>query len=76
MRTPIQTAGFVIALMGVSGTIDHLAYQPILGPFLNAFNRYVFPNVSLLSGYELYANLMVAVVGVLVIVAAERLAPT
>jgi predicted membrane-bound mannosyltransferase len=72
MRRPVQTVGFVLVLMGVSGTIDHLFYQPILGPFLNAFNRYVFPSVEVLSGYELYANLMVAVVGVVVIVVAER----
>jgi hypothetical protein len=50
--------GLVLVLMGISGTIDRLFYQPILGPFLNAFNRYVFPNVDVLSGYELYANLM------------------
>ena len=72
MRRPVQTVGFVLVLMGISGTIDHLAYQPILGPFLNAFNRYVFPNVGVLSGYELYANLMVAVIGVVMIVVAER----
>ena len=64
MRRPIQTVGFVLVFMGISGTIDHLFGQPILGPFLNAFNRYVFPQVSVLSGYELYANLLVAVVGV------------
>ncbi|GAA1289909.1 hypothetical protein GCM10009609_66940 [Pseudonocardia aurantiaca] len=64
--------GLVLVLMGISGTIDHLFLQPILGPFLNAFNRYVFPSVEVLSGYELYANLMVAVIGVVVIVVAER----
>jgi hypothetical protein len=72
MRKPIQTVGFVLVLMGISGTIDHLAVQPLMGIFLNAFNRYVFPHVDALAGYELYANLMVVVVGVLIIVLGER----
>lgn len=73
MSKAIQTAGLVLALMGISGTIDHLAYQPIMGPFLNFFNRTVFPRVDFLAGYELYANLIVAALGLVVAVATERL---
>ncbi|GAA3762954.1 hypothetical protein HDA32_005898 [Spinactinospora alkalitolerans] len=72
MRKVIQTVGFVIALMGVSGTIDYLAVQPVFG-FLNVVNRLVIPRVDFLTGYELYANLSLAVLGVVVVVAAERI---
>ncbi|TDV56252.1 hypothetical protein [Actinophytocola oryzae] len=69
MRKIVETVGFVLLVMGVSGTIDHLAVQPVLG-FLNVLNRLVFPQV--VPGYELYANLAVAVLGLAVLVAAER----
>jgi hypothetical protein len=72
MRKVVELVGFVLVFMGVSGTIDHLAVQPIFG-FLNVLNRFVFPKV--LPGYELYANLMVAVFGVILLVAAARSRP-
>lgn len=69
MRKFLEVVGFLLLVMGVSGTIDHLAAQPILG-FLNVLNRRVFPTV--VPGYELYANLTVAVLGFAVMVAASR----
>jgi hypothetical protein len=72
MRKVVELVGFVLVVMGVSGTIDHLAVQPIFG-FLNVLNRFVFPKV--LPGYELYANLMVTVFGVILLVAAARSRP-
>lgn len=69
MRKVVEFVGFVLLAMGVSGTIDHLAVQPILG-FLNLLNRWLFPKV--VPGYELYANLTVAVLGLVVLVAAAR----
>jgi hypothetical protein len=72
MRKVVELVGFVLVFMGISGTIDHLAVQPIFG-FLNVLNRFVFPKV--LPGYELYANLMVAVFGVILLVAASRSRP-
>jgi hypothetical protein len=72
MRKVAELAGFVLLLMGVSGTIDHLAVQPVLG-FLNVLNRLVFPHV--VPGHVLYANLVVALLGVLVLVAAHRTRP-
>jgi hypothetical protein len=72
MRKVVELVGFVLVVMGISGTIDHLAVQPIFG-FLNVLNRFVFPKV--LPGYELYANLMVAVFGVILLVAAARSRP-
>jgi hypothetical protein len=69
MRKVVELVGFVLLVMGVSGTIDHLAVQPIFG-FLNVLNRFVFPKA--VPGYELYANLAVALLGLALIVAAAR----
>jgi hypothetical protein len=66
MRSALQFTGVVLVAVGVSGTIDRLlGYQPIFG-FLNVVNRMLIPTVDGLSGYELYANLSVAVMGVVV----------
>jgi hypothetical protein len=71
MRSALQFAGVVLVAVGVSGTIDRLlGFQPILG-FLNVVNRFLIPNVDALAGYELYANLSVAVAGVVVVFAAS-----
>ncbi|GAA1302662.1 hypothetical protein Psi02_48010 [Planotetraspora silvatica] len=67
----MQFAGFVMILQGVSGAIDHLAVQPFFGIVLNLFNRVVVPRVSLLSEYPLFANLTLAFLGVIVVIAAE-----
>lgn len=71
MRKLVELFGVVLLAMGVSGTIDHLAVQPFLG-FLNVLNRVVLPEV--VPGYELHANLSVAALGLVVVVAAERTA--
>jgi hypothetical protein len=69
MRSALQFAGVVLVAVGVSGTIDRLlGYQPIFG-FLNVVNRVLVPRVDGLSGYELYANLSVVVLGVVVFAA-------
>jgi hypothetical protein len=69
MRKAVEFLGAVLLAMGVSGTIDHLAVQPVLG-FLNVLNRWLFPKV--VPGHELYANLAVALLGVVILVAATR----
>ncbi len=67
MRTLLQFAGVVLLAVGVSGTIDRLlGHQPIFG-FLNVVNRFLIPRVDGLAGYELFANLSVAVLGVVVL---------
>ena len=69
VRSVLQFAGVVLVAAGVSGTIDRLlGYQPIFG-FLNVVNRFLIPSVDALTGYELYANLSVAVLGVVVFAA-------
>lgn len=69
MRKAVELLGALLLAMGVSGTIDHFAVQPVLG-FLNVLNRWLFPKV--VPGYELYANLVVALLGLVILVAATR----
>jgi hypothetical protein len=76
MRNAIQVLGVVLFLQGVSGAIDHLAVQPFMGLFLNLFNRVVIPRVDFPTGYELFANLTLAVFGAVLVVAAERTEPS
>lgn len=64
--------GLYLVAAGISGTIDRLAYQPIMGFFLNFFNRYVIPHVGVLKGFEIFATLTLAVIGVVIVVITER----
>lgn len=75
MKKTLGAIGFIVCLMGISGTIDHLWRQPIMGWALNFFNREIFPQVDVLSNYALFANLIVAVLGVVIIIIAERISP-
>ncbi|TXK34518.1 hypothetical protein [Nonomuraea sp. C10] len=72
MRKAIQIVGFVLALQGISGAVDHVAVQPFFGFFLNFFNRVIIPRIDVLTGYELFANLALAALGVVLVIAAER----
>jgi len=72
MRKVVESIGFVLLVMGVSGTIDHLAVQPVLA-FLNVLNRVVFP--KFLPEHVLFANLTVALLGLLILVTAEHTKP-
>jgi hypothetical protein len=74
MRNAIQALGLVLTLMGISGAIDHLAVQPFFG-FLNVVNRVVLPRLDFLDGYELFANLLLAAIGVVVLILADRKEP-
>ncbi|MFJ2029769.1 hypothetical protein [Streptosporangium sp. NPDC087985] len=76
MRKAIQLLGIVMLLQGVSGAIDHLAFQPFLGLFLNLFNRVIVSHVDFLAEHALYANLSLATLGVVVAVAADRARPS
>jgi hypothetical protein len=72
MRKAIQFAGLILALQGFSGAIDRVFVQPFMGIVLNFFNRVIIPRVAFLTGYELFANLALAALGVVLIIAAER----
>ncbi|MCC5576164.1 hypothetical protein IMZ11_11005 [Microtetraspora sp. AC03309] len=76
MRHALQLAGLYLVVSGISGTIDHLAVQPVFGTFLNFFNRVVIPRIDFLAGYEIYANLSLAVFGGVLVIAADRTRPT
>ncbi|WP_433357093.1 hypothetical protein ACQP25_22545 [Microtetraspora malaysiensis] len=71
MRHAIQLFGLYLVVAGISGTIDRLAAQPFLGAILNFFNRVVVPRVDLFTGYEVYANLGLALLGGVIVVAAD-----
>jgi uncharacterized membrane protein YraQ (UPF0718 family) len=75
MRKTVQLVGLVMVLQGVSGTIDQLAVQPFMGVLLNAFNRYVVNKWDVFEGREIFANLVVAILGAVLIIAAERIKP-
>ena len=76
MRNAIQVVGFVMVLQGVSGAIDHLAVQPFMSILLNLFNRVVIPRVDLLADHALLANLALALLGLVVMAAADRPQPS
>lgn len=71
----VQLVGAFLLLAGISGAIDHVAAQPFMGIVLNVFNRHVIPNIDALRGYELFANLMIAVLGLVIVVAVARTRP-
>jgi len=73
MRRTVEVVGLFLVAEGISGVIDHLWYQPVFGFVLNFVNRIVIPRLDFLAGYEVLANLAVAVLGGLVLLASTRL---
>ncbi|MEV0643979.1 hypothetical protein AB0I28_01825 [Phytomonospora sp. NPDC050363] len=73
MRKTVETSGLILVLVGVSGAIDRLWTQPIMSLILNAFDRWVVPELSFAAGYEVFANLMLSVIGAVIIVIGGRL---
>jgi len=71
VKSFLRLLGFFLIAAGISGTIDHLAAQPFMGIVLNVFNRLVIPGIDALHGYEIYANLSVAVLGGVLVAAAR-----
>lgn len=76
MRKSLQGVGFLLTVMGISGVIDHLWTQPILGIVLNAFNRFVVERLPGLQENAILANLGLSAVGILLIVVTEALSRT
>lgn len=70
MRSTLQGVGAYLVLAGVSGTVDHLWTQPVLGLFLNWFNRFVVPGVEILAEHAVVANLGLAALGAVLLAAA------
>lgn len=73
MKKAFGAVGFIIVLMGISGTIDHFWRQPIMGWVLNFFNREIFTKVDWISNYALFANLIVVALGIVILVVTERM---
>ncbi|MGO1539175.1 MAG: hypothetical protein ACTHW3_07360 [Leucobacter sp.] len=73
MKKTLGAIGFIVTLMGVSGTIDHLWRQPLMGWVLNFFNREIFTKVDWISNYALFANLIIVVLGIVILIIAERI---
>lgn len=71
MRTVIQLVGLFVALQGALGAIDHLFGATLLGFVFNFFNRVIIPQLGFVTGYELFANLVLAAIGVIIMVAAQ-----
>jgi hypothetical protein len=71
VRAGSQVVGFFLLVAGVSGLIDHLWVQPLMGALLNVFQRQVFPRIDALSGHEVAANVGVALLGLLVLVVTD-----
>lgn len=73
MREIVQAGGVFLVASGVSGAIDHVAVQPVLGVVLNLVNRLVIERLDALQGWEVVANLAVAALGLVVVLVAERI---
>jgi hypothetical protein len=71
MRKAVELVGLVLLVEGVSGTVDHLAVQPFFSFALDFVNRVVIPRLDFLAGHELLANLAVAALGAVLILAAN-----
>lgn len=71
MREIVRLLGLLLLLEGVSGAIDRVAVQPFMSLFLNFFNRVIVERLDVLTGYELFANLALAALGGLLLVASR-----
>lgn len=71
MKWIVGAVGVLILTIGVSGFLDHLAAQPLLGTVLNALNREVFEPHAPASAALL--NIGVATIGAAVIAGARRI---
>lgn len=72
MRKVLQVLGIYLVIAGISGTLDQVAVQPIMGVVFNAFNRFLLPHLDALKGYEVHANLSLSVVGAVLLLAVGR----
>ncbi|MEV4097229.1 hypothetical protein [Streptosporangium saharense] len=75
MREIVRLLGLLLLLEGVSGAIDRVAVQPFMSVFLNFFNRVIVERLDVLTGHELFANLALAALGGLLLVASRTSAP-
>ncbi|MER7622029.1 hypothetical protein [Streptomyces sp. NPDC126503] len=71
MKRFLEVTGFLLTVFGVCGVIRELTdgWFSFMG-----LTRFLTENIAVLEGRELYANLVVAVLGLVVMIASDRVA--
>ncbi|MER5965867.1 hypothetical protein [Streptomyces sp. NPDC002057] len=69
MKKFLEVAGFLLALFGVAGVVRELT-----GDWFRLFGvtRFLTENVGFLEGRELFVNIVIAVLGLVVMIASDR----
>ncbi|MBT2443719.1 hypothetical protein J7E93_27205 [Streptomyces sp. ISL-36] len=68
MKKFLEILGVVVLIGGVSGVLRELTgWFPFMG-----FTRFLTENVWFLDGKELFANIVIAVLGFVVLIVADR----
>ncbi|MFB6835688.1 hypothetical protein [Streptomyces sp. NPDC056361] len=69
MKRFLEIAGFLLTVLGVCGVIRELTD----GWFrLMGLTRFLTENVALLEGREVFANIVIAVVGLVLMIVSDR----
>ncbi|MFG3349936.1 hypothetical protein ACGF1Z_33335 [Streptomyces sp. NPDC048018] len=69
MKRFLEVTGFLVTVFGVCGVIRELTH----GWFgLMGVTRFLTENVSFLQGRELFANIVIAALGLVLMVASDR----
>ncbi|MEV6246510.1 hypothetical protein AB0M38_09925 [Streptomyces sp. NPDC051742] len=69
MKKSLEVIGFLLALFGVAGVVRELTD----GWFrLFGVTRFVTENVGFLQGRELFADIVIAVLGVVLLIVSDR----
>ncbi|MGA5067745.1 hypothetical protein ACPB9E_28885 [Streptomyces exfoliatus] len=69
MKKSLEVIGFLLALFGVAGVVRELTdgWFRLLG-----VTRFLTENVGFLEGRELFANIVIAVLGVVLLIVSDR----
>ncbi|MFI0986718.1 hypothetical protein [Streptomyces exfoliatus] len=69
MKKFLEVIGFLLALFGVAGVVRELTdgWFRLLG-----VTRFLTENVGFLQGRELFANIVIAVLGVVLLIVSDR----
>ena len=71
MRRTLESAGFLVLIAGIAGVVNHV-HPP--WRLFNLVNGVVLPRLGL-SGYQLYLDLLLVVVGLVLMLAASATRP-